>query len=258
MNDPYYAGSYPEDDFQEHFRTKRYRYGVLKMQGMHHAVRLMQKGLRGDDQLIADRLKHMFDLLPMNTAIVSVNGEDYFMMEAPFTFVDDHQVDTTQDDGSTKVPPIQMYEPELLTYYEEDWMENRSFRLEVCKIFLFRWIIGCRKTSLDDIEIWNGWPVSTNELRFGTYGMDSDVVQLLSTAYSDVLDEAMTEVCSDAKFDHLRGCLAQKRCPIQSVDHMRLGNKYALDVRDLLRKMEERIDILETMTSEEFICHHEQ
>ncbi|MFS8159229.1 MAG: hypothetical protein ACMG6E_03275, partial [Candidatus Roizmanbacteria bacterium] len=142
-----------------------------------------------------------------------------------------------------------------LSEYDEPWMDNDHFRLEVCKIILFRWIIGCHHTTYDDIEVIDDMPVSANEEIMTTREMNKEILKLLYKQYGDVLGEAMKEVTKYADYDDVRGCLAQSSQPCTSFVRLHIKAIYNTNVRNLVETITERIDILET-TDEDSLQQH--
>lgn len=214
---------------------------VVTLQGAQHKV-IFKPNVNGTwDQLIVDRLKHLFCLEPMHTASCTLNfcypRDEQYVSDVPiqyFMFAD-------------KIPSRETLED------VEYSTVSREFRKEIYKIALFRYVVGVTKTTADHILIRAGVPMSISEITITGTAIPRPFIQkYIETDFDEVLMKEAME-CIKLKFDHdsMRGIILGTRKPEREMKSKKPKYHLSSKARDIAIMIETRLDVVTTCDPEE-------
>lgn len=230
MHDPYYAGRYTCEDFELRYQNNFGMFGVLTMQGNNFSVCIGYPETFYEENLVSDRLKFAFGLKAVGCFKIDFNGSKCLVYRAEW--------ETTSED-------VEVFPHVLLEDYEKDWLDNKDFRKELCKIIIFRWVMGQKISGYKKIIVVDDKPVSLKEGSITTAKMSRHNKNLLRGMYEDVFHEAIEDMLEVYDISNVRGCLYQARSPLRENVRCSVHYKFLSGVRDIIESITEKMDILE-------------
>lgn len=214
---------------------------VLEFVENNEKVRKMQLSLEGEilglimknnylneyDQILSDRIKYLFGLKPLHTFGFDYEGGNYIC------FCDQNLEHWNKN-------PIEL--------------ESEKFQVEMCKILLFRFVIGARKTNEDHIMIRkDGLPTSISEMQIASYYPDENFLRRFVNVDIDQFILARNEISKHFNYDNLRGIVCQKGQWKRDFKGVRLKHKTNKTSAEILSVIEDRYDIIMSCDVEEIL-----
>ena len=245
MFDPCYVGLIPNENVKvttpfghsKNGKTQMFK-AIVTIESNMFALLLKPNEAGKRDQIVADRLKHLFNLKPMNC----------FALQLKFVVVEGVQID------SPAIEYIAMPCPFLQLTYEHQalptlssWTGQRSkaFDVELLKIAMFRYIIGTTKSLPEHILIVEGMPLSISEMVISSFGLPSDFMNILSF---DHWEEARDALVANFDNDQMRGIILQtERCE-RLMFHRSAKGPLSLPAMRITEIIEERVDLISSCT----------
>lgn len=266
MFDPTYGGSLGRDDIlwweQINQRAEKSPVrAIVKINSHYHAV-ILKENIGGKmDQVVADRLKYMCNLQPMHAAMVSLSVQfrsnhifdcaklPHLMFAAQFKIEKVH------------VPRFVFKQPTTLQkMIKAGWqLSNASedFRLELCKIVLFRFLVGAYHSSTEHIIVLNdNTPISISEIYIGSCRQAHEFIDACTGDWTTkttrlLIEKARKEITQNFFLDSMRGILLQREGPEREVKRHRPKRPITLNIVRMAELIEERLDILKSVDYED-------
>lgn len=209
---------------------------IVTLQGNRHKMFFKANPGGKRDQLVADRLKHMFGLQPMHTVMCALD----------FGYQQDERVELDawlEYFMFANLVPIEGHLGDVDFESQSD-----DFKLEVYKIIMFRFILGLLKTQDDHILIRNGMPISISEMII-TSGLPSRefVNKYINESTSiALLQRAQLELADKFDNDNLRGVILQTRKVERTMFGLKPKGPLNLKASRIAVIIEERVDLITT------------
>lgn len=212
---------------------------LVTLQGHTHALLLKPNLEWYRDQIVADRIKHMAGLRPMHT----------FGLELNFAYCDGKRVETEwMDYFAFALSKNEVESPDslpTLQTVDRSLFESFRFRVELCKIILFRYMLGFSNTCEEHILIRDGMPISISETKIGSSLLSREFLDQFSFIEAKAWEEGKKELLEHFNLDNLRGCLLQTRMAERNIFHRTSKGPLSIQVKKMAELIEERFSILE-------------
>jgi hypothetical protein len=218
--------------------------GVLTLQnvplGLYFKVNVNEKR----DQIVADRLKHLFGLQPLNC----------FALTLDFMYCDDELVSTP--DAKIEYFAFQCpfeelkVDRQLPTFDEYRGPMNERFQIELAKILLFRYTIGTTKTNLSHILIRNELPISISECMISSSQLPNQFASEFEFITSEAWDQARLEFRLNFSNNKMRGILLQTRQVESDIKYMKPKGLLGVPCSRIAEIIEERLDVIAHLEAE--------
>lgn len=213
---------------------------IILIQDNYYALILKPNKSEERDQIVIDRLKHVFNLTPMNTfglrldfiyvqgAAHNVGWFEYFAFASDFKSIA----------MGVTFPHI---EAPLMKFEFEQ-------RVKLCMILMFRYIIGDHNTKNDNILIVKDDFLSISEMRFSSSEMDSRFSKQFEDFEDQCWKEARHRLMKGVLLDNIRGILLQVQNPTKDISRKSPKGKLSIPARRIMCIIEERIDVVRSST----------
>lgn len=222
---------------------------VVTLQGHTHALLLKPNLEKFRDQIVIDRMKHLFGIQPMHVFGLQLN----FVYEQGEKFEGRWQEYFAM--ALSKEEVLSAEPPPTLKTLEPNLLKESNFRMELCKIVLFRYLVGSYKTCSEHILIRNGMPVSVSENKISSAFLSLNFISSLPKLEEKDWLEARKSILSRVDLDSLRGIILQTRKPERSIDKKAPKGPLSLPVRRITEIIEERLTILEDYSLQDLLGH---
>ena len=223
---------------------------VVTLQGNKHRVLFKPNRNGKRDQIVADRLKHIFSLTPMHCVSAHLN----------FCYQHDERVEW--HDG---IEYLMLAAKVTATKCLRDvnfQCQSDEFKKEVFKIIMFRFIIGARNTTEDHIvirsdqqdeldiddqsDICSGLPMSISEMTLASALPPRDMVEKYINSKTDLelLKAARLELGERFDNDCLRGVIFGRGKIERDLDRLISRPGLTIAARRTAQVIEERFDLV--------------
>lgn len=240
MFDPYDIGTIEATDIVKWIPvTDNITHAILVLQGKQHAVLLKQTKNYKDEQLVADRIKFMCALEPMYVCTlqipkvdihqkgISSNPIKYFMIYTEFRYSGEVEF--------VKCPNITN-------------IENPD-NFEICKILLFRFMIGAKNTTEEHIIVRNHKYVSISENVLCNGKLNPTLVNKYMMN-DELLWRARKAITENFDFDCLRGIICGTRQEEREIVRTK-KIKLNIDYKSLIALIECNLEIIASVSCSE-------
>tara|TARA_R110001632_G_scaffold50169_5_gene125300 strand:- start:6512 stop:7255 length:744 start_codon:yes stop_codon:yes gene_type:complete len=171
-----------------------------------------------NDQVVADRMKYLFDITPMHTFFVNYHDINHFC----FAF----------------------YKGSRLWNQKPIELENNIFQIEMCKILIFRFVIGSIKTNADHIMIVDELPMSISEIYIGNHFPDINFLKMFTNVDIEYFIKARELINKNFSHDAMRGIILQNGKRERNINYMRCKYPLSVSALRLTELMEEKLDLI--------------
>lgn len=262
MFDPSHIGELQREDilwwkqvYPSHGRSPLH--ALVRLNNTHHAVILKENPGGKMDPVIADRLKHMCGLVPSYAVSVLIPLEvrssheypsekiPYIMYRAPFTVESRNGQAFLRFVSSCVLGSL---EAEDL----KSRLASRVFKLELCKIMLFRYLIGSYHTGMDHVIMVGTQLISISETYVGNNKQPQEFIDACVGDWDDpetqeIIEEARQAVTKKFDLDNMRGVILQYGEPSREIVRHRPKRALNIPVKRFAQLVEERLDILRSL-----------
>lgn len=245
MFDPFFIGKVDRKDVRVlasfGSRGQQMLKVVIRLNDNYHVL-ILKPSLEGyRDQIVIDRLKHVFNLTPMHA----------FGLELDFVYCNNVLVDVQRMEYVAFASKMKE-ETETVADQLTLTMEQKE---EILMILMFRYIVGALNTSGEHILIKEGKLISISEGRFGLDGTCSEFASQFKDIGHAVWDKSRKRLLKGVLLDNIRGIALQGENPTSSIDRKASAGPLSISVRRVLTNIEIRLDILSTATIDELMDH---
>jgi hypothetical protein len=235
MFDPYFIGKVERDNVKvlDAFGTKRFQLlkAVLKLGDNYHVVLLKPNHDRTRDQIVIDRLKHVFNLHPMHTFGLSLDFvycvgalNDYDNMEY-FAF-------------ATKLK-----EDEFDHVYDIRDLDQEQ-QEQAVMILMFRFIVSAVGNHNEHILIKGTKLVSISEGWFSRQDMDSEFASQFGMIKRTTWIAARERLMKGVLLDNIRGIVLQTENPTNTIHAKAPKGPLSIPVSRIMYSIEDRLDMI--------------
>lgn len=264
MFDPNFIGNVSAEDVQveeilpgyHHFQRFR---AVVTLQGHRHRLLLKPNPSGERDQIVADRLKYLFDMKPMHVFGLRLN----FLFRGGKRVVCDW-IEYLAISLGPRGPrhlinlPSHMKDERLRTLREirrTDLIKVFDFQVELCKAVIFRYVIGTSETCdehilIHTVEYLEGdlppafEVISISESVITSQCPPRDFLDSLRFISSEAWRKAQEEILASFDFDYERGIILQTRQPERDLKHRKPKGPLHVKATRIAEIIEDRLTLI--------------
>jgi hypothetical protein len=237
MFDPYFIGEVERKDVRvvQPLEDGRFQLlkAVVKLGEGYHALILKPNIARERDQIVLDRLKHVFNLTPMHT----------FGLKLDFVYSNGTQYDS---DWTEYFAFASSLHEGVLEAVEDIDDLSEEHKIQAVMILLFRYLVGAIRNRNEHILIRNQKLVSISEGRFTTMEMCSDFASQFVNIPVQIWIEARSRFLKGVLLDNIRGVVLQVDHPTNNIDGKASKGPLSIPVRRIMVSIENRLDLVKT------------
>jgi hypothetical protein len=236
MFDPYFIGKVDRRDVKvlTSLGAKRIQMlkVVMKLGDNYHILILKPNLERYRDQIVIDRLKHVFNLTPMHT----------FGVELDFVYSGGLQHDV---DSMEYFAFASQWKEECETLDDQISL-SVEHKEKVLMILMFRYVVGALNTSGEHILLKRGKLISISEGRFATGGESNSLAPQFADLSGSIWAKSRDRLLKGVLLDNIRGIVLQSDNPTNNIDRKASQGPLSIPVRRIMTNIESRLDILKT------------
>lgn len=278
MFDPGHLGQLPVSLIEKVFLSRpsnKSHYIMMKLQKKQHIFVIEENKSGSADKMVADRLKYIFDLAPVHTIMAQ------FGMSISFREDNYNIVMTNPKEYILYAAPMRRDENEQILFVKEpclndilkrvDLMNDKNFKKEVIKIFLFRFLIGASNSTMKTIRVRTNFsydnlngekhetyiPVAFNEEKVGRQNIPNAKLNkrewemVFGDKYQ--VDKVRKNMVETFDHDNMRGILLQTRKPEEDIKNRRPKKALSIPAYKLATMIEKRIEIMSSVNIDTFV-----
>lgn len=203
---------------------------ILRLQGSYYALIMIPNRYEERDQIVIDRLKHVFNL----------NLIHVFGLKLKFVYNNGHQIETGWQEYLAY--NRRCLSPKLQNI--ENLNEDR--KIEFIMILLFRYILGIVSTKIDHILVTSDGLLSTCETRFSSAEMDERFSSQCVNFDHNCWNVARERLLKGVLLDNIRGVIMQVQHPVRELRGKSPKGKLSISSRRIMEIIELRLDVVRT------------
>ena len=242
MFDPYFVGEVDTKDVRviETLGTRQFQMlkVVLKLEDQYYVLLLKPNIGRERDQIVLDRLKHVFNLRPMHT----------FGLRLNFVYVNGIRFDANSSEYFAFASAIERKQSDCI---EDVNNLNLEQKIEALMILMFRYIVGATGNQNEHILIQDGHLLSISEGRFTTMEMCPDFASQFNQIPASVWVKARKRLLKGVLLDNIRGIVLQIDHPTNNIDKKSPKGPLSMAVRRIMFSIENRLDLVKNLELKE-------
>jgi hypothetical protein len=214
---------------------------LVTIQGHLHALFLKPNLSENRDQIVVDRLKHIADLQPMHTFGLLLN----------FSYIDGvRKVGDWMEYFAMALNEKEVHDQNSLPFLKLPC--SREEKIELCKIVIFRYMLGLSNTSLEHIIIRKGRLMSISETKISSACPSNAFLESLSFIESECWDIARKLVSQGFDLDKMRGAILQTRSPERDIFKKSSKGPLSIPSKRIAEIVEDRLMQIKECTPKDF------
>jgi hypothetical protein len=242
MFDPYFIGEVDRKDVRvvNSFGGKQFQMlrVFLKLGDYYHTLILKPNIDKDRDQIVIDRLKHVFNLEPMHT----------FGLKLDFVYSNGVQYNSDWVEYFAFASTLNG--EELLPVECLNDLSNEH-KIQATMILLFRYIVGAIGNTFEHILFKGKTLMSISEGRFTTMEMCRDFASQFNDINTDTWVKARQRLLKGVLLDNIRGILLQIENPTNNINSKSPKGPLSIPARNIMVSIETRLDIIKTSELDE-------
>lgn len=215
---------------------------IMRLNDNFHA--LVLKPTLGDrDQIVIDRLKHIFNLRPMNVFGLSLN----------FVYVNGRRLEGHNSEYLAFASNLEF----VLGDFDHPHVSNfegLSFdrKVDLLMVLFFRFLVGTRGglSRNEDILDFGNYYVSTNEQKFSSADVNHEFACQFSSFEDACWIEAIQKFTKGVLKDAIRGVVYQHDDYLRNTKGKSAKGRLSIPPKRVMQILEERLEILKTQDVE--------